>query len=346
MRKYVTMSDIAEIANVSVNTVSRVLNGKGDISRETVEKILKIARELGYVKDMTASSLRSKKTKIVGVILEDVNNPFFAELLTGIETAAVKKGYQLLVMNTSVDVKREREAIKTLLERRVEGILITPTEKNFEDLEELSKMSFPTVVVGRHVENMKLDQIYSDEVKGGYLATKHLLSLGRRNLLFVTDDLRTNSAAKFRYKGFTKALEEERLTLNQDYVQIVSSAPLKESYEVVQRIVKMGLMFDGVVCYNDILAIGVMKALRDLGKEIPGDVAVVGYDDIDFARYLEPSLTSVRINKFRMGYEAFKILLERINKKRKKPKVVVLDVELVVRESTDITSAKKSQLSL
>jgi len=182
VRKYVTMKDIAEKAGVSVNTVSRVLNNKPDISKQTREKILRIAKELGYIKNITASSLRSNQTKIVGVILEDITNLFFAEVMKGMEAAARKYGYQLLLMNTGTDPKKQREAIQTLLERRVEGILITPTEDGLSDFERLSHINVPVVLVGRHIERLQLDEIHSDEVKGGYLATKHLLSKGRKKI--------------------------------------------------------------------------------------------------------------------------------------------------------------------
>lgn len=333
MRKYVTMRDIAERAGVSVNTVSRVLNNKPDISKETREKILKIAKELGYIKNVTASALRNRQTRIVGVILEDITNLFFAEVMKGIEAAARRHDYQLLLMNTGTDSKKQREAIQTLLERRVEGILITPTEDGLSDLEKLASINVPFVIVGRHIERLQLDEIHSDEVKGGYLATKHLLSRGRKNILLI-NSVPENSAARMRQEGYRMALREAKVLLPEDYIIVASEPNMEAGYRAVYRAIEKKLVFDAIFCYNDMFAFGAMRALEELKKKIPQDVAVIGYDDVAFASYYRPTLTTVRINKFAMGFEAFKMLLQRITGRRRRPKRVVMDVELIVREST------------
>ncbi|WP_041076065.1 LacI family DNA-binding transcriptional regulator [Thermotoga caldifontis] len=332
VRKYVTMRDIAERAGVSVNTVSRVLNNKPDISKETREKILKIAKELGYIKNVTASALRSRQTRIVGVILEDITNLFFAEVMKGIEAAARKQNYQLLLMNTGTDPKKQREAIQTLLERRVEGIVITPSENGLSDLEKLASINVPVVIVGRHFEGLQLDEIHSDEVKGGYLATKHLLSKGRKNILFI-NSVPENSAARMREEGYRKALREAKVFLPEDYIIVTADPNMEAGYRAVFKAVEKKLPFDGIFCYNDMFAFGAIRALEELGKRVPQDVAVVGYDDVTLSSYYRPSLTTIRINKFGLGFEAFKMLFQRMTGRRKKPKRTIMDVELIVRES-------------
>jgi LacI family transcriptional regulator len=332
VRKYITMKDIAEKAGVSVNTVSRVLNNKPDISKQTRENVLRIAKELGYIKNITASSLRNNQTKIVGVILEDITNLFFAEVMKGMEAAARKYGYQLLLMNTQTDAKKQREAIQTLLERRVEGILITPTEDGLSDFERLSHINVPVVIVGRHIERLQLDEIHSDEVKGGYLATKHLLSKGRKKILLI-NSIPENSAARMREEGYRKALREANVHLPEDYITVSSEPNMEAGYHAVFKAIEKKLDFDGIFCYNDMFAFGAMRALEELGKRVPQDVAVVGYDDVAFASYYRPTLTTIRINKFGMGFEAFKLLLQKLSGRRKKLKRVVLDVELIARES-------------
>jgi LacI family transcriptional regulator len=179
-KKYVTIRDIAKRAGVSINTVSRALNNKPDISEETKRKILKIARELGYVKNATASSLRSKQTNIVGVIIADSANPFYAEVLKGIEAASRKYGYQIMLMNTERVYENEEKAIEVLLQRRVDGLLITPVQDRSDDIKALIERKVPFVIVGRHFEELEVDEIHSDEVKGGYLATRHLIERGRK----------------------------------------------------------------------------------------------------------------------------------------------------------------------
>ncbi|MFN4190747.1 MAG: LacI family DNA-binding transcriptional regulator [Pseudothermotoga sp.] len=333
MKKYVTMKDIAQRAGVSVNTVSKALRGKRDISKQTRQKIFKIAKEIGYIKNSTAFALRRSETKTIGVIIEDSSNPFFAEVLKGIESATRRFGYQLLLMNTETDPKLQSQAIKTLLERRVEGLLISPFGQNTEDFEKLLKMNFPFVLLGRHMYRPDIDEIYNDEVKGGYLATKHLISKNRRRILFINTDL-NNSASKMRYEGYKKALTESMMDLSEDYlIPVPYDKNMEAGYQGVKRAVEKGLDFDSILCYNDLFAIGAIRALDEIGKRVPDEIPVIGYDDIVFASYFRPSLTTIRIKKYEMGFEAFKILLEKIKGKRKNYKQLVLDVELIIRRS-------------
>lgn len=331
-KKYVTIRDIAERAGVSINTVSRALNNKPDISEETRRKILKIAQELGYVKNATASSLRSKQTNIVGVIIADSANPFYAEVLKGIEAASRKHGYQIMLMNTERVYENEEKAIEVLLQRRVDGLLITPVQDRSDDIKALIERKVPFVIVGRHFEELEVDEIHSDEVKGGYLATRHLIERGRKNILVITGYL-FKSAAYMRLEGYKKALKEYGIPFREELI-IEPDIDIESGYQAMREAIEKGLEFDAVFCYNDLLAFGAMKALKERGYRIPEDVAVVGYDDIVYSSFVCPSLTTVRIKKFEMGYEAFRMLLQRLKGRRKKRKRVILDVELVVRESS------------
>lgn len=330
-KKYVTIRDIAERAGVSINTVSRALNNKPDISEETRRKILKIAQELGYVKNATASSLRSKQTNIVGVIIADSANPFYAEVLKGIEAASRKYGYQIMLMNTERVYENEEKAIEVLLQRRVDGLLITPVQDRSDDIKALIERKVPFVIVGRHFEELEVDEIHSDEVKGGFFATRHLIKRGRKNILVITGYL-FKSAAYMRLEGYKKALKEYGIPFREELI-IETDIDIESGYQAMREAIEKGLEFDAVFCYNDLLAFGAMKALKERGYRIPEDVAVVGYDDIVYSSFVCPSLTTVRIKKFEMGYEAFRMLLQRLKGRRKKRKRVILDVELVVRES-------------
>ena len=330
-KKYVTIRDIAEKAGVSINTVSRALNNKPDISEETRRKILKIAQELGYVKNATASSLRSKQTNIVGVIIADSANPFYAEVLKGIEAASRKYGYQIMLMNTERIYENEEKAIEVLLQRRVDGLLITPVQDKSDDIRALIERKVPFVIVGRHFEELEVDEIHSDEVKGGYLATRHLIERGRKNIIMISGYL-FKSAAYMRLEGYRKALKEYGIPFSEKMI-IETDIDIESGYRAMREAIEKGLEFDAVFCYNDLLAFGVIKALKECGYRIPEDVAVVGYDDIVYSSFVCPSLTTVRIKKFEMGFEAFMMLLQRLKGRRKRRKRVILDVELVVRES-------------
>ncbi len=327
-KRFITIKDIAEEAGVSVNTVSRALNNKPDVSPQTKEKVLEIAKKLGYIRNSDAVLFRKGTTKTIGVVFEDSSNPFYAEVFKGIETSARKYGYQVILMNTERDYINEMQAVDTLLQKRVDGIIISPTQFDSKDIEKLIKLNFPFVILGVHFENDELDEVYSNDVKGGYLATKHLLSKGRRKILMLNGFM-YKSVARMRYEGYSKALSEFGL---QPYIMV----EIEEGYEsAFNKMLELkDVDFDGLFCFNDVFAIAALKALRLLGKRVPEDVSVVGYDDISYAEFVQPSLTTVRIDKFLEGIVAFEMLYERLSNLRTSPKQVVLDVELIVREST------------
>ncbi|WP_041082345.1 LacI family DNA-binding transcriptional regulator [Thermotoga profunda] len=328
MKKFVTIKDIAIRAGVSINTVSRALNNKPDISPQTKQKVLQAAKELGYIKDLNALSLKNGTTKTIGVVFEDSSNPFYAEVFKGIEYSAKKYDYQIILMNTERDYINEIQAVKTLIEKRVDGIIISPTQFDDEDIKHLTTLNYPFVILGVHFEDSQIDEVYSDDFKGGYLATKHLLEKGKRKILMINGYM-YKSVAKMRYLGYVKALEEFGL---QPYKMV----EIEEGYDsCFNKIIELkGLEYDGIFCFNDVFAIAALKALRTLGKSVPKDVSVVGYDDIAYASFVHPTITTVRIDKFQEGTIAFELLYERLNQRREKPKQVILDVDLVVREST------------
>ncbi|MGB9820293.1 MAG: LacI family DNA-binding transcriptional regulator [Pseudothermotoga sp.] len=327
MKKFITIKDIAIRAGVSINTVSRALNNKPDISAQTKQKVLQAAKELGYIKDSNALSLKNGKTRIIGVVFEDSSNPFYAEVFKGIEFSARKHGYQIILMNTERDYINEIQAVRTLIEKRVDGMIISPTQFDDKDIEHLTNLDYPFVILGVHFENSQLDEVYSDDFTGGYLATQHLLQRGRRKILMINGYM-YKSVAKMRYLGYVKAMQEYGL---QPYHMV----EIEEGYESsFNKIIELrNLEYDAIFCFNDVFAIAALKALRTLGKDVPEDVSIVGYDDISYASFVHPTLTTVRIDKFQEGIIAFELLYEKLNGKRDNPKQVVLDVDLVVRES-------------
>lgn len=311
-----------------MNTVSRALNNKPDVSAETRKKVLEIAKKLGYIRNSDAVLFRKGTTKTIGVVFEDSSNPFYAEVFKGIETSARKYGYQVILMNTERDYINELQAVETLLQKRVDGIIISPTQFDSKDIEKLVKLNYPFVILGVHFEGSELDEVYSNDVKGGYLATKHLLERGRRKILMINGFM-YKSVARMRYEGYVRAMSEYGL---QPYMMV----EIEEGYEsAFNKIMELkDIDFDALFCFNDVFAIAALKALRLLKKRVPEDVAVVGYDDISYAEFVQPPLTTVRIDKFLEGVVSFEMLYERLSNLRTDPKQVVLDVELIVREST------------
>jgi len=329
--KYITLKMVAESAGVSVNTASRAINNKQDINLETKKRVLKIAQDLGYVRNDTAVALRTKKTGTIGVVIADNRNPFYAEVLNGMEVAARKKNYHIILANTQRDYKKEEEAINLLLNKRVDGLLIAPVQDRDDDIKKLIEANIPFVIVGRDFNDIDLDAVYNDEVKGGFLATEYLIKKGHKKIAFINGVLH-KSPAKGRLKGYKKALKECEIPFN-DALISVGDIDVKDGYERTKQMLKKNLDFTAIFAYNDMMAFGAMQAIKEKDLRIPENIGLVGYDDILFSSLISPALTTIKLKKQELGVESVKLLLSRINRAHKKTKKIMLDVELIVRET-------------
>ena len=332
MKKYVTIKDIAKLAGVAPNTVSRALNNKPDVSKDTREKITKIAEELGYIKDFNASYLRKRVSKIIGVILADSANPFYSEVLKGIEAASKEFGYNIILVNSERNYYEEEKAIKVLMSRRIDGLVISPVQSNSEDIINLLKTHMPFVILARHFENMKLFEVRSNNIQAGYIATKHLISQGAKKILMINGYLH-KSPSRLRMEGYKKALNESGIDLP-DYYVTIGDIDLKNGYKATIESINKGIKFDGIFAYNDMLALGAMKALKEKGIKIPDEIRVIGCDDIRFSSLVDPALSTIRMKKYDMGYYAFELLIKILKKELTQAKDKIFDVELIVRKST------------
>jgi LacI family transcriptional regulator len=329
--KYITLRMVAEKAGVSVCTVSRAINNKPDINKETKKRVLKISQELGYVRNATAVALRTNRTWTIGVVIEDNRNPFYAEVLNGMEEAVRGKNYHIILTNTQRDYNKEEEAINLLLAKRVDGLLIDPVQDRDNDINSLVEANIPFVVVGRDFENIEVDAVYNDEVKGGFLATEYLIKKGHKRIALI-DGFLYKSPAKGRLEGYKKALKEYGIPLD-DALVSAGDIDLKDGYERTKQLFEKELNFNAIFAYNDMMAFGAMQAIKEKGLRIPEDIGLVGYDDIPFSSLTSPPLTTIRLKKQDLGIECVKLLLSRINNKRKKTKKIMLDVELIKRKT-------------
>jgi LacI family transcriptional regulator len=320
---------LASKAGVSVNTASRAINDKPDINPLTKEKILEIAREIGYVPNASAVALRTQKTRTLGVIIADNNNPFYAEVLSGIEAEAKENNYHIILTNTRRDYQEEETAIDLLLAKQVDGLLIAPVQEKNEDIYKLVDSKIPFVVVGRDYENLSIDAVYSDESKGGYVATEYLIKRGFKNISYI-GGYTYKSPARMRLEGYKKALTDYGIPLKESLIKI-GDIDIKDGYKYTKDMFEQGINFQAIFAYNDMMAFGAIKAIKERGLEIPRDIGLVGYDNILFSSLVSPPLTTVNLKKDTLGRESVRLLLSKINGHRKKNKKIVLDVDLIIR---------------
>jgi LacI family transcriptional regulator len=330
----VTMRDVAQTAGVSVNTVSRALAGKPDVSPETRAKVLEVAQELDYRPNRLARGLRSNKTEIIGVIVGDIANPFFSTVVQGMGKRAKDLGYGLILQDTGEDYENEEEAVRIMQYEQVDGILLTPAQTDNRSVKMLQELGIQFVLVARYFADIDTDFVVADDAQGGYLATAHLIERGHKRVAFVNGPS-YNSSAKERLEGYTRALREHGIAPDPNLIR-TCALTMEDGYACAREILAQArLRPTAFFAFSDFVALGIMQALKEEGIKVPRDMAVVGYDDIAFASCLEVPLTTVRMPKREMGEKALEILVEKLGKKEAtEPYRVKMPVELVVRESS------------
>jgi len=329
--KRITLKDIAEEVGVSINTVSRALKNKPDIRVETARKIQDIAVRMGYTSHLSDKRNKGKWIKTVGLVITDNTNPFFSNVIKGIEDVLSQSGYNLILSNTDEIYVKEKKIIDMLIERRVDGILITPSQVKKDDFLELSKAGIPCVLVGRHFEDLELDFVICDDKEGAFTAVDHLIRLGHKDILFINAPKYISSAIE-RQAGFEEAFEKNDLELNPSH-QRTCEPKLGNAYNMMRSLLIEGISFTAVFTFSDLMMLGVIKALNEEKIRIPADISVVGFDDIEFVSLLNPPLTTIHQDSYRLGVESARLLLSKIHGDEEIHQIV-LPTQLIVRGST------------
>lgn len=327
-----TIADVATRAGVSTATVSRVLAGLGGARPDTRQRVLKSARELGYRPSGVARSLKLRTTRTLGLIITDIANPFFPELVSAVEEAARDRDYGVLLCNSGEDVEREAAYLELLAERRVDGVVIASSGVGRRHRAWLSTAPLPVVLVNCASPTVPLPTILSDNRAGAALAIDHLVALGHRRIGHITAPARNEAAAE-RLAGARDALraaglDPEALVVAEGDGHVAGGAAAAR--ELLERDRSLTAIF----AYNDLTAIGAVRAVRRCGLRVPDDISVVGFDDVDLAAYADPPLTTVAQETASMGRWAVGRLLDRLDGRRAPAETVTLPVRLEVRAST------------
>lgn len=305
-KRVVTIKDVAQRVGVSVSTVSRVLNHSSYVSPETEQLVLKAIEELHFAPSQIARGFVNKKTSTIGLIIPDVSNPFFSDVARGVEDFAIGDGFATILCNSDWRSERESMYLDLLRGRWVEGVIIVGSRSSAGDLAR-AVGSVPYVLVERLMVGSG-PSVWTDNRRGGALATSHLYEMGCRTFAHISGPPDSPSATE-RRKGFLDVMRRESVT---SYEVFEGDYRVQSGLEIGQRIFASGKAPDGIFAANDLMAIGVMQAAAQAGVRIPEDVAVVGYDNIATADYTSPSLTTIDQPGYEMGRVAFSILLKRL----------------------------------
>ena len=326
----ITIADVAREAGVSRQTVSRVLNGKGEIRASTRESVMRVIERLGYSPSGIARSLATNKTLTVGLVVPDITNPFFPEIARGVEDVARERGYEMFLCNSVEDPDREDDVLRALEDKRVDGTIICSSRLPDERLFPRLRQQRAAVLVNRLAPPDLAGTVRVDDAEGALRAVNHLLDSGRSVIGFLSGPP-TSHSGRERAQGFKTALSAAGDGLDGTLVRPCSPNP-EGGYEGAFELLSERTDLDGLVCYNDLVAVGALRACAESGLRVPIDVAVVGCDDIMVASLLSPALTTLRVPKYEIGASAARMLLDRIGGKRGENEVL-LQPELVVRES-------------
>jgi LacI family transcriptional regulator len=330
----VSVRDVAHLAKVSVGTVSNVLNRPDKVAPATVERVHQAIEQLGFVRNDAARQLRAGRSKTIGLIVLDVRNPFFTELARGAEDEAIANQLSIILGNSDDDAQREAAYLDLFEEQRAHGILITPIGDVTERLERLRDHGTPAVLVDRSGADSGFSSVSVDDIAGGYLAARHLLEQGRRRIAYVGAQFEIRQVAD-RLEGARRAVAE----VDDATLEVITAEGLTvlDGRKAGERILARPSSSrpDGLFTVNDLMAVGVLQALVMTGAvRVPDDMALVGYDDIDFASAAVVPLTSVRQPSRLIGSTAVNVLLEEAADPSLERRTIVFQPELVVRASS------------
>lgn len=327
-----TMKEVAQRAEVSVSTVSHVINETRFVSEDVRSRVLAVIAELDYIPSAVARSLKHQRTRIVGMMTPNNSNPYFAEITRGIEDACFEAGFNVILCNSDDDPRKQTSYIRVLMEKQVDGLIITPSGAD-EDLGDLlSSARKPLLILDREVENIEADFVTVDHELGGYLATNHLIELGHRHIACIAGPSHLSPAIQ-RLAGYRRALSSANLQLDADNV-VTSGFTSASGYTAMQRLLAMNPKPTAVFACNDLTALGAICAATNAGLSLPKDLSIVGFDDIELAAFTSPPLTTVAQPKYQLGALAAGMLIDRIAQRREQPQRKILRPELRIRKST------------
>ena len=331
-KKRVTLKMIAKFAGVSTATVSRVLNNSRKVNPEIARKVIEIANNLNYRPNEVARGLVKGKIKTFGVVVPDIDNPFFSKICKAIQNTVRKEGYSVFLYNTDGKAEREKEIIENLIQQLIEGVFMIAPRMNSKEILDLSKeYGFYPVIVDSRVENVMLSAVWVDNVTAFIQATEFLIEIGHRKIGFVAGPLNVANS-RDRLKGYLLALENNVIEKD-DSLIYEGDFMISSGYKAAEYFLGLSNPPTAILCSNDLMAIGVLRYLHDRDIRIPEQISVVGCDDIDVTASLYPPLTTVKQPIYEMGEIAAKMMLKYI-KTGKLPPNSILHADLVIRNST------------
>ena len=335
MTRKPTIEDVARLAEVSVATVSRVINNQGGVRKPTEERIQNAIKELKYVRSAVARSMIRKETKTIGVIIPDICNPFFPEVIAGIERKAIDDGYFTTLSSSNGSIEVEKKIVKHFIERGVDGVIITTADESGEQIAPLLEAGIPVVAVDRAIKNFEVDTVLIGNREGAYEAVQHLIQKGHEKIAIISGPHDTTPGGE-RYQGYRRAMEDARLPIDPNWIGYGDFME-QSGYNITKAFSKLEDRPTAIFSCNNLMTIGSMKALNDANWKLGKEVSFIGFDDVEIATFMNPQLTMVSRPMRSLGELSFELLLDRLNVKEASTvkRQYILTPKLMVRKSCE-----------
>ncbi|NUM49029.1 MAG: LacI family DNA-binding transcriptional regulator [Anaerolineales bacterium] len=329
--KRATIEDVAQAAGVSRQTVSRAMNDKNEISQETKERVMRAVEELGYRPNRMAQSMVTQRTHAIGMLMADITNPFFPEVTRGVQDVAQANGYNVFVCNTDDRADLELQELHSLAAQGVDGIIVFSHNSSEENMRAFADTYQPMVFVNRAFEHPHVSIMMVDNYHGAQIAVDYLVAQQRQNIGMLTNNSASYRTSR-RLLGFQQGLASHQLPCTE--IQIVpEAANLDGGYRAAHRLLDAFPAVDAIFTYNDLMAMGALRACNERGRLVSEDIAIIGFDDIQFARMITPALTTIRVDKYGIGQMAMSRVMEMINAPGETFETILIEPELVIRET-------------
>ena len=331
MQRRVTITDVAQLAGVSRQTVSRAINRKGEISPATLQRVLQAVQTLGYQPSQVARGLATRRTRTIGLVVPDITNPFFPEIARGVQDVAGNQGYNVFLCNSDESPEQELQVLRSLAAQPVDGIVLCGSRISTEQLEAFAESYWPLVVLNRELGCPGVGLIMVDNQRGMQLAVDHLVGRGHRAIALLAGPA-TSPSSQQRVQGYRRAMQGWDLPVVPGWVRPCPPTVEGGQSEAIS-LLSLHPEVTALIAYNDLVALGACQACEALGRPVPDRCAVVGFDDIRLAAMVKPRLSTIRVDKYELGRVAMQRLLTMLDQPEAVIAPQILDIELVIRES-------------
>jgi len=335
--KNIDIYKIADEAGVSKSTVSRVINNKAGVKDSTREKVNRVIKDLNYKPNSSAKGLASKKTNTIGLVISDITDPFFSMFVKGAEKKAMEANYNIMLANSHWMVEEELKCIQMFEEGRVDGILMISggsEEKLDNYLNNLASNNLDIVVIDRKIKNERIPKLNSDNLDAGYRATKYLLELGHKKIAHIKgEDIASSAASKDRVKGYKKALAEAGI---EEQIIYPGYFEREEAYNSTKKLIQEHPEITAIFYASDMMAVGGLKALKNMGLKVPADISIISIDGLEIAALMDPPITTLAQPAYKMGYLGMEKLIKKLDEETNDSQIEdsTFKMELIEREST------------